>query len=57
MKSLYPEQIGQLFRQRALSGTVADIEEPWNLSKDYLREHYLQFFAAEGLECVEVFWK
>lgn len=55
MKSLYPEQIGQLFRQRALSGTVADIVEPWNLSKDYLREHYLQFFAAEGLECVEVY--
>ena len=55
MKSLYPEQIGQLFRQRALSGTVADIEEPWNLSKDYLREHYLQFFAPEGLECVEVY--
>lgn len=55
MKSLYPEQIGQLFRQRALSGTVADIEETWNLSKDYLREHYLQFFAAEGLECVEVY--
>lgn len=55
MKSLYPEQIGQLFRQRALSGTVADIEEPWNLPKDYLREHYLQFFAAEGLEYVEVY--
>ena len=55
MKSLYPEQIGQFFRQRALSGTVADIEEPWNLSKDYLYEHYLQFFATEGLECVEVY--
>lgn len=55
MKSLYPEQIGQLFRQRALSGTVADIEEPWNLSKDYLYEHYLQFFATEGLEYVEVY--
>ena len=55
MKSLYPEQIGQLFRQRALIGTVADIEEPWNLSKDYLREHYLKFFASEGLECVEVY--
>lgn len=54
MKSLYPEKIGQLFRQRALSGTIADIEEPWNLSKDYLYEHYLQFFATEGLECVEV---
>ena len=54
MKSLYPEQIGQLFRQRALGGTIADIEEPWNLPKDYLREHYLKFFASEGLEYVEV---
>lgn len=55
MKSLYPEKIGQLFRQRALSGTIADIEEPWDLSEDYLRDHYLKFFASEGLECVEVF--
>lgn len=55
MKSLYPGKIGQLFRQRALSGTIADIEEPWDLSEDYLRDHYLKFFASEGLEYVEVY--